>query len=611
MSVPTLHRLLWGPVAESIRLHEWPVRPWEIPAIGLPTRVATLLFQAARKRDLPSEWQVAQGPLTWCLCDTGQLDLLAAGRRHQLGMGQQPASQSQIAPANPAVQRTRAWEVHPHAAYFLPGLMASSEEICRESYALYCDVLLLLTALDGGEAILHELFRSGVGAVPFVDKWGWRSRIHLPKAAWQHIESVLRWAEEPDRDRHATGHHLDAALKDWVPKELTIDDFVLERVDIRLGISDDAEVVRSVRRAGATDTDLPLPLWLRADRLGQRMYVRIGQVGRSARRKDILRGFPRLDPETAHYIMEQVAYVFQSPSHASRLLGNAHPQSVEPNAADQVPKESPHHANLDLVLLPEVTIPQPEVRTLRRLVGETGRAALAGLYWRELKPVYGPGREVHRCRKWFVNEAELVIPIGRDDRGPTSIRWFRVRKPMPAHSEEGLARSLTERSGNRTAWSILEGQRWYRFVHRQWGDFTVAICSDLIDTEPWRSMRGELLHLFLVGFNKDVDLYDSLTWVRAYENYVNVVAVNHGHYGGSFLWTPRRKHGRELARLRGARLFLVADVELSISSLLKAQQCGVDAAVVGSACEWIGRGHEPLAFKSPPPGYQRRALLSD
>ena len=467
--------------------------------------------------------------------------------------------------AKPTVQRSAAWDIHPHAAYFLPGLMSPSEEICRESYALYCDVLLLITALDGGEAILHELFRSGVGAVPFADKWGWRSRIHLPKAAWQHMERALRWAEEPDLDGSAIGHHLDAVLKAWVPTELTIDDFIRERVDIRLSISEEAEVVRTVRRADAPDTDLPQPLWLRATGLQDRMRVRIGQVGRSAPKQDILCAFPRLDPGTAHSVMEQVAYVFRSPSHAAPLSGKPQFPSGDPKVAKANPSDSPEHANLDLVLLPEVTIPQPEVRTLRRLVQDTGRAALAGLYWRELKPVYGPGRGVRAHRKWFVNEAELVIPIGHDDRGPTSIRWFRVRKPIPAHSEEGLARSLTEKSRNATVWSILEGQRWYRFVHPWWGDFTVAICSDLIDTAPWRSLRGELLHLFLVGFNKDVDLYDSLTWVRAYENYVNVVAVNHGRYGGSFLWTPRRKHGRELARLRGGGLFLVADVELRLA----------------------------------------------
>ena len=82
-------------------------------------------------------------------------------------------------------------------------------------------------------------------------------------------------------------------------------------------------------------------------------------------------------------------------------------------------------------------------------------------------------------------------------------------------------------------------------MHPQWGDFTIAICADLLDAGPWRSLRGELLHLFMVAFNEDVDLYDSLTWIRAYENYVNLVAVNHGSLGGSFLWTPdwRRRPG--------------------------------------------------------------------
>ena len=79
---------------------------------------------------------------------------------------------------------------------------------------------------------------------------------------------------------------------------------------------------------------------------------------------------------------------------------------------------------------------------------------------------------------------------------------------------------------------MLRGHRWYRFVHPQWGDFTTAICADLIDPAPWRALRGELLHLLMVAYNRDVDLFDSLTWVRTYEDYVNVVSVNHGQYGG-------------------------------------------------------------------------------
>ena len=113
----------------------------------------------------------------------------------------------------------------------------------------------------------------------------------------------------------------------------------------------------------------------------------------------------------------------------------------------------------------------------------------------------------------------------------------------------------------------------------------------------------------MVAFNKDVDLYDSLTWVRAYETYVNLVTVNHGHHGGSFLWTPRRSFmPSELARLRGQRLFLIADVTIPVKDLLHAQLHGVREAVSTAACDWAGTQHGRSKFKSPPPGFQRRAF---
>ena len=157
------------------------------------------------------------------------------------------------------------------------------------------------------------------------------------------------------------------------------------------------------------------------------------------------------------------------------------------------------------------------------------------------------------------------------------------------------------------SWKMLRGQRWYRFVHPHWGDFTVAICADLIDSAPWRSFRGELLHLFMVAFNRNVDLFDSLTWVRAYETYVNVASVNHGKYGGSFVWTPRRSFGREVASLRGGELVVTADVELEVKDLLRSQRKGVKEAVRGSADDWRGKAKKPSTarFMAPPPGFER------
>ena len=585
MKPPTLHRLLWGPVPDSnTNITDWCIRTWEVPAVGLPARVATFLFLAAQKGDLPPDWNSVQYPLTWQLngCD----ELLSVGRRFQFGT-EIPAAQSGA--EQPKVRRTTAWEVKPHEAYFLPFVAAAKPcGVHRDGYALYCDILLLLTAMDGGEAILDRLAKDGPGVVPFEDRWAWRSRIHLPMEAWRQIERAFRWSEAPSQDVPEIRKSLVQELEHWSPQKLTLEDFDLERVDLRLETKSDVEVVRAVRPLNSEDGDLPkeLQLDVNGKQLQASLIIRIGQISKWPSKKQVVERFPAVDSDSANHIMEQVAGVFQSPSHAH---GSDDGHGCQ---RSQIP---------ELVLLPEVSVPQSEVRVVRDLVASTGRASLAGLYWRELTPVYRASGSTSAARKWFVNEAELVLPVGHGNRGPTSVRWYRVRKPIPAHIETGLARELTNRSQG-TCWGILRGQRWYRFVHPRWGDFTIAICADLLDTAPWRSLRGEILHLFMVAFNKDVDLYDSLTWVRAYENYVNLVAVNHGRFGGSFIWTPRSRQGRELARLRGGELFLIADVDVPVKDLLKEQRSGVQDAVDSATRSWAECKDQSGDFKSPHTG---------
>lgn len=573
MATISLHRLLWGVLPDTMPPYEWPLRPWEIPAVGLPARVAVSLFRAAMSNAHPTDWNETHGPLTWIIGDGAEL--LATGRRHQLEFA--AGLPVDIEPINPSVSRSTVWDVPPHAAYYLPFLSAAPNKLC---YAIYCDVLLLLTAIDGGESILDTLIHHGVGSVRFEDRWHWRSRIHLPEDAWRLIERTLRWAENPVED--VLLESLTDALDAWTPDKLRLDDFIRERVDILLDTKDEYEGARTVRLPHLPNSELPKALMLYDGMLKDDFVVRIGQIDAWTPKAQVVAKFPAMDPRSVRSIMEQVAYALQS----------------RQGGSDRSP---------DLVLLPEVSIPQPEVQVVRDFVRKTGRAALAGLYWRELRPVYRACYGTAAVRKWFVNEAELVVPFGHHDRGPTSIRWYRVRKPLPAHIESGLAQALTARSPS-TTWNVLRGFRWYRFVHREWGDFSISICSDLIDTAPWRSLRGELLHLFMVAFNKDVDLYESLTWVRAYETYVNLVSVNHGNCGGSFLWTPRRSHAHELARLRGKDLFVMADVTIPVKKLLEAQRHGIRSAVSTAACDWAGTQHQPSEFKSPPPGFERRAL---
>lgn len=559
----TLHKLLWG-VAKADDVSTWTVRAYEVPSIGLPVRVAAALLLSVQGEQCPGGWSPNRGPLVWHLADSR--DLLSAGRRIQLDY--QSEYRNVGSAGSPCVRRSERWDVPPHPAYLMP--LVGRTKIDAKSYVLYCDVLLFLTALDGGEHILDSLCRSGLAGVPFEDRWAWRSRIHLREETWKALDEVVRWANAPS-DATTAGQSLIGSIDEsW--RQISYADFDAERVDILLEEGKYLEVVRTV---SSLDTQPALPRGLKpSDKgLSDNLTVRVAQLSKWYTK--VPDRFPKLARAETDDVMRQVAASFGG------------------SASDSEP---------DLVLLPEASIPQSEVGTLRQLVARTGIAALYGLFWRELSAVYpGPSK----AKKWIVNEAEIVVPLGHDTAGPPTTRWFRIRKPVPAHVEGGLARRLCKLHG--VKYRVLKGRRWYRFVRQGWGDFSIAICADLIDAEPWRVFRGEMLHLFTVAFNKDVELYDALTWVRAYESYVNVLAVNHGKYGGSFVWTPKGSHARELARLRGSGLFVIADVEVPVKELLKAQRQGVKWAVVAAENTWAGSEAGRQQFKSPPPGFRRKS----
>ena len=576
----TLHRALWGrPDAGPLR--EWPLRAWETPAVGLPTAMAIGLFAAAREQEAPAGWSAADGPLTWRVRDADEA--LVWTRRRQLGRLSGSPRRRARSPSEGGdgigVTRRLGWELPPHEAFYLPFVALcgerKSQKVHDASYLLYCDVLLLLTALDGDESVLGELARRGAGEGSFEDRWHWRSRIHLSASAWRNLERVLRWSERPQTDETDLGNRLLESLRAGIDGRDVFDP-VVERIDVGLQVGLDEELVRGVSQGIGGVPELPSAL-RSTDELADELVVRIGQVTAWPPMSQVVSRFPAMGSDSATAVMRQVASAF------------------EPSGDGTVGKP-------ELVLLPESTVPQSEAGTLRRLVGRTGIASLAGLYWRPLRPAYRPAGGRSAGWRCFVNEAELAVPEGHGDRGPTTVRWFRVRKPVPAHIEDGLAMALRLRDPG-VDWRVLSGHRWYRFVHPRWGDFTIAICADLIDAEPWRSLRGELLHLLVVAHNVDVDLYDALTWVRAYENYVNVASVNHGKVGGSFVWTPRHAHSRELAKLRGGGLFLKADVKLPVKALRLAQRNGVKDAVLAAAAKWQAATQSDPGFKSPPPGF--------
>ena len=144
---PTLHRLLWGPEPGNAPLGSWRPRPWEIPAVGLTVALAARLYDSARDKHSTQGWDPKQGPLTWGLRD--EYDLLTAGRRLQFG---EEIAKPDVKLSEPKAIGSDSWEAPPHPAYFLPFVAGvKTSRVNSKGFAMYCDVLLLLTALDGCE----------------------------------------------------------------------------------------------------------------------------------------------------------------------------------------------------------------------------------------------------------------------------------------------------------------------------------------------------------------------------------------------------------------------------------------------------------------------------
>lgn len=263
-----------------------------------------------------------------------------------------------------------------------------------------------------------------------------------------------------------------------------------------------------------------------------------------------------------------------------------------------------------IAIFPEWSFPPNQLQDLRRFVEKTGVAILMGLLPRELPRAVPVTYEVgRRGTRLLANEAVLIIPEPElaDTCGKRRSFIFKIRKPFASIAELGLILYLNCRSED-THWAFSPGQAWYTFTYPRWGSFSVAICSDILDTYIWDWLRGRIQHLFVVAHNKDTDLFDQLSWARSYELFANIAIANHGCYGGSLVWTPKRSFHKRIFSTHGSKVSTSFAVKLPVESLVSAQCGGLSAAIEAEEGEWCKRvGIEieekeckKSEFKSPP-----------
>lgn len=440
----------------------------------------------------------------------------------------------------------------------------------RREHNVLVHLMLALVALAGDEGPLDQLLDEWPVTRPPSGRMGWQDRFPMPKWFWEVLDRALVNAGRP----------LDQAMEIRLAGDFETDarpPFDAVSV-ITVDLRDSLAGLGLCELPGQCAPDKPHPTGTPPVRDGllAELVVRMAQVEE----------WP-----------DEAAVVHSWPDHPSPLAQWRSITTALPFRA----QGDNHSALPHIVVLPEVTLPPDGERLIAQTVHRYGYAVLIGRYWR---PVAASPRGARANHRWLTNEALLWVPLNHAHR-PDVVRSFTIRKPFPNHEEHGLARALSLRTPGSTTWELLRGTRIYHFQHGSWGDFTVGICSDLLDPRPWARLRGRVHHILFVSMNQDASLFHAITRTRAYEIYANLVLVNHGLFGGSYAWSPERGYWREKARFDGRHLRVVSDIRLPVSALDRAQREQLEDSTQASAQRWGNPPEEPdPRYKTPPPGYR-------
>jgi hypothetical protein len=222
-----------------------------------------------------------------------------------------------------------------------------------------------------------------------------------------------------------------------------------------------------------------------------------------------------------------------------------------------------------IILLPELSVPLSKEKEVASISKQIGAIIIAGLDFCEL-----PNNEI-------TNKAVVFVPQNwpKKSRSP-KVNKFYFGKTFFSNLEEDFFEK--------------RGKREYPFPYLylldagNYGRIGIAICSDFFDIERFVIYKGQIHHMFVISFNKDIKSYYFLAEAISRLVYCNVVICNSGYYGGSLGFSPfENEYKRNIYKHEGGKLFTSQIINLPVKELDKAQD----------------PKFRSKTFKAKPPGY--------
>jgi predicted amidohydrolase len=239
-------------------------------------------------------------------------------------------------------------------------------------------------------------------------------------------------------------------------------------------------------------------------------------------------------------------------------------------------KSEPENHRPHIVILPELTIPLSRETELQKIASKIGAVIIAGLDFKETD------------NNAVENKAVVFIPQSWPIMGSYgSVNKFYFGKTFFACDEKEYFNTKDKTGKPWSAMYILEAGRY--------GRIGVAICSDFFDIERFLIYRGNIHHMIVIAYNKDVKSYYFLAEAISRLVYCNVVICNTGFYGGSIVFSLyQEEYKRYIYKHEGSKLFTTQIMNLPVRSLHEAQ---------------ISSSDKDGIFKAKPPGYKNRIVL--
>jgi len=242
-----------------------------------------------------------------------------------------------------------------------------------------------------------------------------------------------------------------------------------------------------------------------------------------------------------------------------------------------------------VVVLPELSLPRTRLDDFEKLVGGLNIIAFVGVDYRLVRT---------KNKNKVYNDGIVFIPNNfwksRPSRNCTRVVFG---KTYAAPREEEKLKELIP------SWEYCGDDKVYIFDMEQYGLIGVSICYDFMDIERALMYRGKVHHLFVLAYNRDLEMFRSLADSLSRTVYCNVVVCNTGIYGGSVAVAPyRAAYNRTIYSHDGKGLFTTQVVKLPVR--------GVEYARSGKGETIKLKGEVENVFKDPPPGVFHKKHLS-